>query len=137
MYIYMKVCRQWVEITLYLQNGNSDVFHTEFKFSQTCVVICSKFANQFRLVSSFSGGQKIQTMFKLSSNIFQLRCEWGAINSAIIWGRTEALATQFSTNKVWPKLSHAQKNTASAYIPFGIYNFSFHTFHRREQESES
>ena len=29
----MKACRQWVEITLYLQNGNSDVFHTEFKFS--------------------------------------------------------------------------------------------------------
>ena len=74
MYIYMKVGRQWVEITLYLQNGNSDVFFThDFIRNSNLVrrvVICTKFANQFRLVSSFSGGQKIQTMFKLSSNIF-------------------------------------------------------------------
>ena len=64
-YIYKSgefVCRLWVEITVYLQNGNSDMFHTGFhtgfKWHSTCFVICTKFANQFRLVSSFYGGNK-------------------------------------------------------------------------------
>ena len=60
-YIYKSgefACRLWVEITVYLQNGNSDMFHTGFKWNSTCFVICTKFANQFRLVSSFYGGNK-------------------------------------------------------------------------------
>ena len=52
-------------------------------------------------------------MFKLSSSMFKLRCEWGDRNP---WTQ-KPLRRRASTNKVWPKLSHAQEKLLQLTYP--------------------
>ena len=42
-----------------MENWNTG-FPTGFKWKSTCFVICTKFTNQFRSVSSFYGGKKLK-----------------------------------------------------------------------------